>query len=274
MKKSANEVIGFVIIFSVLFGIFVSSYYFLYPLIKKTKSKSELKAIENDLIELTEKISRTIETKSNQYMTFIVQKGLLTIDHSVFGIKYTVTLPYSPYTNYWYDVLNGKPASIDVCNYENEGQTIQMKDCLAAKLHAQCKKIGENAYNCYFPVFNINIQYYKIRKKDLGQNAEGYVYISSKPMPKLINNNDICSLYVQSLYSKEREKLNYYIICNVRKVDNTCYIPRIEGNLVASPVTTGQIVISYEGEDYLPNFNYFGCSEAYIENIKVNLIRR
>ncbi|MEO2154405.1 MAG: hypothetical protein ABGW69_01205 [Nanoarchaeota archaeon] len=272
-KKSASEVIGYLVIFIILFAIFSASYFFIYPLIKKSRAKSELQSIENDIIELATKLSKTFNDKTNNYMTFVIDKGILTIDNSVFGIVYKVQVAYSPYTIFWYDILNNKPAPVDVCEYNETNGNIELKNCLAQKLNAKCQKISEGILNCYFPQLNVNLQYVKISKKDLGENENGFYYMSAKPIFRVVDNENLCSVYVHSLFSQKNEQLTYYIICNIRKIGNTCYIPHIAGNVVATPVSYAKLQISYEGEKYLPDFNYFGCDNAYIENVKITMIR-
>jgi len=156
-KKSATTIIGFLVIFTIAFTVFLSSYYFIKPLLEKSKSKTEVKEVEYNLIQLKNRLEKVIETKRQQFYTFPAIKGRLSVEKSSFGFYYLLQVPYSPYTYNWYDIINKKGVNLDICEINENGK---LKNCLAEK--AYCENVEElSGYKvCNIPFLdNISIAY-------------------------------------------------------------------------------------------------------------------
>ncbi len=270
IKKGDSEIIGFMVLFVVLFSIFLSSYYFIQPLLEKSRSKTTIKEIEYNLIQLAKKLSKALETRTQQFYVFPVIKGRLSVCKSCFGFYYFVEVPYSPYIYSWYDIINQKGVSLDLCQINTTND--KLINCLAE--NGVCKDLeGYSGRKiCTYPMlFNVSVVYKLVPAKALGINSSEDYYVSERPSFRVVNKNeDWCSLYEITLPGK-RDKIFYYITCNILKKKNTCFVPFIEGSGVLTPVSNRKIVISYEGDIYIPNFPYFGCSDAYIRKLKIEI---
>jgi len=273
-KKGITPVLAHLLVFVVIFSLFLSSYYIFYPYISKMKSKSEIKKVENDLIELTEKLSIVIERKNKQFLSLLVDKGKITLLPYKNFIIYEIEVPYSPYYYSWYDILNNRPMPIDMCEESNN----KLVNCTVEKLGANCIKKSNFLYSCYFPALNnITVDYLLVDKYEITQDQTDkgkVVFINTKPVLRVVKDAPPCSLYVNVEYSQKKEKLTYYIVCNIKKKRETCIIPVLTGNLVATPVVKTNIVINYKKEEYVPNFNYYNCKDAYLRYIEIKTIRR
>lgn len=273
-KRSATPLLAYLLIFVIMFSMFLIAYYIFYPYLNKMRSKSEIKKIENDLIELTEKLSITIERKNKQFVSLIINKGRITLLPYKNFIIYEIEVPYSYYYYSWYDVLNNRPMPIDLC--EEKGN--MLANCTAEQLGAICNKKTNFLYTCYFPAFNnVSVDYLLVDKYEITQNLQDKgknVFINTKPVPTIVKDAPPCSLYVNVEYSQKKEKLTYYIMCNIKQKRETCIVPVLTGNLVATPVVKANIIINYKKEEYIPNFNYYNCKDAYLRYIEIKMIRR
>jgi hypothetical protein len=270
VKKGATAVIGFLIIFTIAFTVFLSSYYFIKPLLEKSRSKTVVREVEYNLIQLKDRLEKVLETKRQQFYTFPITEGRLSVDKSSFGFYYFLQVPYSPYTYSWYDIINKKGVSLDIC--EIDSATGSLINCLAE--NAKCEDLeGFNGYKiCYYPFLdNISVTYRKVPGATIGLEDDKEYYISLKPSFKVVKKGEsLCSIYEITLPGK-MDKISYYITCNILKEGSTCYIPKIVGSIVLVPVSNKKVVLSFQKEKYIPNFNYFGCFDGYIEEVKVEV---